>query len=76
MKHHLVLCGLVFSLVCISQATKEGETMEFGEEFVGLKAEVLIPPKEDCERYSQKGDLLTVHWRGFFASDMSQFDSR
>ena len=77
MKHYLVTaCGLLITLVYSSHAAKEGETLEFGEEFTGLKAEVMIAPDENCKRYSKRGDLLSVHWKGFTAKDMEMFDSR
>ena len=72
----LIVCLVVFSTIAFNHATKEGETLEFGEDFKGLKAEVLIAPKEDCERYSKRGDLLTVHYIGIMAEGMIEYENR
>ena len=62
------------------QPSETSNTVEEGEVPVltlpQLKIEVLNPPKEDCQRKTQPGDWLSVHFVGTLAETKQKFDSR
>lgn len=67
MKCNVVQNLLLALTACLALAEEGGE----GE----LNVEILSKP-DNCEKTSQKGDQLKMHYTGTLASDGSKFDSR
>ena len=61
--------------ICIL-AESDNKQVDIDEQFKGLKAEVLVAPPENCERYTKKGDMLALHFKGWKAEDMTLLETR
>ena len=73
MKTDWVLAAIFAAVLAICVAEEKGEN-ESGES--KLKVETLVAPPEDCDRKSEVGNILRMHYKGTLASDGTQFDSR
>ena len=74
-------CRIPFSYIFLCRflcilAENDYKQVDIDEQYRGLKAEVLVPPSENCERYTKKGDLLTLHYNGWRAEDMTLLETR